>query len=520
MVFFSIVVAMNSDSMIGIKEYGSHSIPWPFLKADMDFFKKITTETIEDRYVNAIIVGYNTWLTLPTSYKNNKSRRNIIISRTSTTDVSLHSEVYVNNFNEAIEYAGSICNVYNIFVIGGASIYDQALSHPLLKKIYLTSIRTSYPKENVIEHGIYFPLTHNNFNNFFSLNLIKETHKPVAKYENTKNIHYWFKTYEIISDDFHKYYKTIDKNPRLQLYLPIESQDNMEEYQYLNLVRTIMDNGVIKKSRNAITKSIFGYQLRYDLSKGYPLCTVKRSYPKAIFEELIWMIRGQTNSKILEAKNVNIWKGNSSREYLEKYGLPYSEGDIGPGYGFQMRHYGAEYWNCHTDYGSQGVDQLAECIRLLREDPQSRRIIIDLWNPAAVSKQSLPPCHILYNFGVDLYTEPTSNGSRGKLNCHLFQRSWDVLLGWNTTTAALLTYILANHCDLDPGMLVHSISDAHLYQTHIDSGAVAKLLDRVPRPAPKLSFLRKKDRIEDYEFDDIVLDGYYPAPAIIAEMVA
>lgn len=476
MVYFSIVVAMNSDFLIGIKEYGSHSMPWPLLKADMEFFKKITTETPGNGSVNAVIVGYNTWLTLPPSYKNNNLRKNIVVSRTSSTDVPQHSEIYVETFNGAIDYAHQIGNLYNIFVIGGAAIYRQALEHPLLKKIYLTEIKNSYPKENIIEHEIYFPLGHNQFDELVNLNYLKESRGPVEKYEQTKNIKYCFRTYEVISNNFHSHYKLMTKNSRLVEYnkfnnifyihnphFPKNAINNEEEYQYLDLVRTIMQQGITKHTRNGDTKSIFGYQLRYDLTKGYPLSTIKRSYPKAVFEELMWMIRGQTNSKILEDKNVNIWKKNSSKEYLEKYGLPFEEGDIGPGYGFQMRFFGAEYYNCHTDYSNQGVDQLRECIKLINEDPSSRRIIISLWNPCDIPLQSLPACHLLYNFGVDLYDKPNVKGSRGKLNCHLFQRSWDVMLGWNTTTAALLTYLLAHHCNLDPGILVHSISDAHLF---------------------------------------------------------
>jgi thymidylate synthase len=233
----------------------------------------------------------------------------------------------------------------------------------------------------------------------------------------------------------------------------------------------------------------------------------------------MWMLRGQTDTKILEQKNVNIWKKNSTKEYLKQYGLPYAEGDIGPGYGFQMRHYGAEYIDCKTDYTNQGMDQLTECINLLNTNPLSRRIMIDLWNPADVHKQALPPCHCIYNFGVDLYAEPIDS-MRGKLNCHLFQRSWDVLLGWNTTTAALLTYLLAHHCNLDPGIVVHSISNAHLYNEHIESGVVDKLLLRKPRLFPKLNFLRRKENIVDYEFEDLVIDGYYPSPAISANLVA
>jgi len=257
------------------------------------------------------------------------------------------------------------------------------------------------------------------------------------------------------------------------------------------------------------------------LSKGFPILTVKRCYPRLIFEELMWMIRGHTNVKLLQEKNVRIWDKNSSKDFLDKYHLPYEEGDIGPGYGFQMRHYGAEYTNCLADYSGQGVDQLAECINLINKDPHSRRIIMNLWNPCDIKKMTLPPCHLVYNFGVDLYDEPNAiTGKRGRLNCHLLQRSWDVVLGWNTSTAAMLTFLIANHCDLDPGYLVHSITDVHLYKNHIESGCVDKMLERTPRILPMLKIINQKSNIGDYQYEDLVIENYYPCPSIHFELIA
>ncbi|AUL79603.3 bifunctional dihydrofolate reductase-thymidylate synthase [Tupanvirus soda lake] len=520
---FSLIVAINNDALIGIKEYGGYSMPWPMLKEDMDFFRIKTTTTHHPNQTNAIIVGYNTWQTLPPFYKKNNKRTNIVVSRTATIDISSHNEVYVPTFDAALELAQSMPNLNEIFVIGGAVIYDIAMSHQMLDKMYVTHINHTYPNNIVVEQKIFFPLNIEQLEeltrcDFLILSNEKQT------FDANKNISYCFKEYNV-QKNFHEVYhcnNLISKIPRCINYdmvvIPIDCHEG--EYQYLNLIKTIMKKGIYKTTRNDVTKSIFGYQLVYDLANGYPLSTVKRSYPKAIFEELMWMIRGQTNVKYLQEKNVTIWNKNSTKEFLQKYNLPYEEGDIGPGYGFQMRHYGAEYTNCMADYRGKGTDQLMECIDLINKDPHSRRIIIDLWNPRDTAKMALPPCHIIYNFGVDIYDKPSPTGNKGKLNCHLFQRSWDVLLGWNTTTAALLTYLLANHCDLDPGVIVHSITDAHLYKKHIDSGAVDKLLNRIPRNFPTLKFLNKKENIEDYEFDDLVIENYYPCPAIIAEMVA
>ena len=355
-------------------------------------------------------------------------------------------------------------------------------------------------------------------------------------HDHGKNINFCFKRYQLTNNFYYVFPRmfTPDRILTISYGTILPSFDRIDgEYQYLDLVRSIIERGIYKQTRNAITKSIFGYQMKYNLADGYPISTLKKSYPKAIFEELMWMIRGQTNVKILQEKNVNIWNKNSSKEFLQQMKLPYEEGDIGPGYGFQMRYYGAKYVNCLADYRGQGVDQLQQCIDLINNDPHSRRIIIDLWNPADVPLMVLPCCHCWYNFSVDLYDSSINDpnggpeallnsceGKRGKLNCHLIQRSWDVLLGWNTTTAALFTYLLAHHCNLDLGLLVHSISDAHLYKEHIDSGAVAKLLARTPRKMPSLDIVNTRASIEDYEFTDMVIENYYPCPPITAEMIA
>jgi dihydrofolate reductase / thymidylate synthase len=519
---FDLIVAINNDGLIGVKEYGEFSIPWPMLSGDMNFFRTKTTITTNQTQVNAIIVGYNTWKTLPNIYKKNTKRLNIIVSRPDTGTENIHGGgIYTNTFENALTIANQNANVDDIYVIGGAAIYDTALAHPLLRTIYLTHVLDTYPKENVVEQKIYFPLNPTMIDKLVDDGFLISINAQKI-HDTGKNIFYTIKTFNT-TNLFSQMYFSMKKLQRICAYEPgsaLTKNLTTGEYQYLNLIKTIMDNGIYKKTRNDITKSIFGYQLIYNLSEGYPLPTVKKSYPKTIFEELMWMVRGQTNVKILQQKNIHIWDKNSSKEYLSKNNLPYDEGDIGPGYGFQMRHYGASYTNCSADYNGQGKDQLKECIHLLNNDPHSRRIIINLWNPTDINRMCLPVCHVIYNFGVDLYDKPNQFGTKGKLNCHLFQRSWDVLLGWNTTTAALLTYILANHCDLDPGILVHSITDAHLYKTHIDMGAVDKLLGRTPRKTPTLKILRKHNNIEDYVFEDLVIENYYPAPSIIAELVA
>ena len=531
---FSIIVATNDNSLMGIREYGTYGMPWPLIKEDMDFFRKLTTTTKLDTQVNACIIGHTTWLTLPAIYKKNKKRFNIVISRSARQNSELVT--YVKSFNEALAIANSLDNLNEIYVIGGSTIYDIAMTHPSLKTIYMTHIKNSYPAENIIESEIYFPLTHGHFDELTTKNILTLANDSGDRYDITKNIHYCFREYYVNDKKLAEYYSSRSDSELFQFQIkrqatnqptnqPTKQQIN-GEHQYVNLIRYILDNGIYKSTRNATTKSIFGHQLRFDLAHGYPISTVKKSYPKTIFEELMWMIRGQTNVKILQNKGVHIWDKNSTAEFIKGCGLSYAEGDIGPGYGFQMRHYGATYTNCQADYTGQGIDQLQACIDLINNEPHSRRIIINLWNPVNISQQTLPACHCLYDFTVDLYDEPQSANptnpanSRGKLNCLVFQRSWDVMLGWNTTTAALLTYILANHCNLDPGQLVHSIADAHLYQEHIESGLIDELLKRDVRKYPMLKFLAKRDNINDYEFNDLQISDYYPCPAISANMVA
>merc|ERR1712194_754790 len=175
-----------------------------------------------------------------------------------------------------------------------------------------------------------------------------------------------------------------------------------EEYQYLDAIREIIDKGITMDDRTGVgTRSMFGKMMRFDLQKGFPLLTTKRTFWRGVMEELLWFVKGDTNAKNLSDKGIKIWDGNGSREFLDKRGLSHrEEGDLGPVYGFQWRHFGAKYADMHTDYTGQGVDQLAECIRKIKEDPTDRRIIISAWNPADLGEMALPPCHMFCQFYV------------------------------------------------------------------------------------------------------------------------
>jgi len=274
-----------------------------------------------------------------------------------------------------------------------------------------------------------------------------------------------------------------------------------DEHQYLDLVSKIMAEGNDKGDRTGTgTRSIFGAQMRFSLREDtFPLLTTKKTFYRGIAEELFWFIRGSTNAKDLQEKNVRIWDGNSSRQFLDSVGLGHrEEGDLGPVYGFQWRHFGAEYVDMHQDYSGKGVDQLANVIDAIKNRPEDRRIIMCAWNPADLNKMALPPCHCLVQFYV----------ANGELSCQLYQRSADMGLGvpFNIASYALLTHMIAHVTGLSAGEFVHTLGDAHVYNNHFD--ALKEQLTREPLPFPKLRIKRKVENIEDFSIDDLEVEGY------------
>lgn len=290
-------------------------------------------------------------------------------------------------------------------------------------------------------------------------------------------------------------------------------------------------------------------QLRFSLSRPssdpneppspvLPLITTKRVFLRAVIQELLWFIASNTSSLSLSEAGVKIWDGNGSREYLDSVGLTdREEGDLGPIYGFQWRHFGAEYRNCKSDYTGQGVDQLAEVIDKLKNKPYDRRIILSAWNPADLKKMALPPCHMFCQFYVSFPSAPKGTRavepagadistnravaarSKGVLSCQLYQRSCDMGLGvpFNIASYALLTHMLADVCDLTPGKLIHTMGDAHVYLDHID--ALRVQLTREPRDFPELSILdHHKGCIDGWKAKDFEVKNYKPHPTIPMKM--
>ncbi len=257
--------------------------------------------------------------------------------------------------------------------------------------------------------------------------------------------------------------------------------------QYLDLMQHILENGVDKSDRTGTgTRSVFGYQMRFDLSEGFPLVTTKKVHTRSIFHELLWFLKGDQNIKYLKDNGVSIWD-----EWAD------AEGNLGPVYGVQWRSWPTPNGN---------VDQITQLIDQIKRNPDSRRHIVSAWNVADVEEMALPPCHTMFQFYV----------AEGKLSCQLYQRSADVFLGvpFNIASYALLTLMIAQVCDLEPGDFVHTLGDAHLYSNHFDQ---AKLqLSRDTRPLPQLKLNPEVKDIFAFKYEDIVVEGYDPHPHIKA----
>jgi thymidylate synthase len=259
---------------------------------------------------------------------------------------------------------------------------------------------------------------------------------------------------------------------------------------YLDLLRLILDKGVEQKDRTGVgTLSVFGHQMRFDLAEGFPLLTTKKLHIRSILIELLWFLRGDTNTSWLKENKVSIWD-----EWADE------NGDLGPVYGKQWRR-----WQ-----GPDGreIDQIANLIELIRRDPASRRQIVTAWNPAEIHLMALAPCHCLFQTQV----------AGGRLNLQLYQRSADVFLGvpFNIASYALLTHMLAQQCGLEPGTFVWTGGDCHLYSNHLDQAR--EQLTRELRPLPKLTLLRRPGAIDEYRYEDFEITGYDPHPHIKAEV--
>jgi thymidylate synthase len=296
----------------------------------------------------------------------------------------------------------------------------------------------------------------------------------------------------------------------------MDSTTPHEEIQYIQLIQKILKDGSMETGRNGNVKSIFGNMMRFSLQDGtIPFLTTKKLAWKTCFYELQWFLRGCTDNHELQKQNVHIWDANATKEFLQTRELDYMvEGDLGPIYGWQWRHWGANYTGCHTDYTNQGIDQLQSIIDTLKNPAlrSSRRMILSAWNVGDIDKMALPPCHCFVQFHVK---------ENRFLSCSLYQRSGDIGLGvgFNIASYSFLTHILARHCGLEAYEFVYFLGDCHIYEQHIES--LQTQIERVPFPFPKIRIKECYNSIEEYSIDDIeFIETYQCHPPIKMDMIA
>ena len=275
---------------------------------------------------------------------------------------------------------------------------------------------------------------------------------------------------------------------------------------YLDLLQTVLDQGSERADRTGVgTRGIFGHQMRFALEDGFPLLTTKKLHLRSILIELLWFLRGDTDTQYLNEHKVSIWDEWATAEATARFGR--AAGDLGPVYGHQWRNFGATV-GPDGQYARDGVDQIATLVERIRNDPHSRRLIVSAWNPREADQVALPPCHTLFQFYVQ----------DGKLSCQLYQRSADIFLGvpFNIASYALLTMMIAQVCDLKAGTFVHTFGDAHLYNNHLEQAR--KQLAREPRPLPRMRINPDVRDLFAFRYEDFTLEGYDPHPHIKAEV--
>lgn len=450
-------------------------------KVDMARFKSITNDSV-------IVMGYNTWTSIGKSPL--KNRIHVILSKNHCNDNN--SVLFAESWDKVFQIVQKI-NKDKVFIIGGKKIYqDFFLSYKyLISNIYITKIHNTLEEEEETIKLDNFDEIESFCNKFMSKEEdfeIKENVKLFSK-DPEKNIS------KEINISFIKY-----------------SSKNHFEVDYLKCMQqlSILPK---RKSRNANVSSSFGLKLDYNLQDNQvPILTTKRVAWKTCIKELLWFLRGDTDNKKLQKENVHIWDDNSSREFLDKVGLKENEeGDLGKVYGFQWRHWGAEYFGCSHDYTEKGYDQIQNCVELLNKDPHSRRIIVCSWNVSDLSKMALPPCHTLFQWYVD---------DNNLLWLQLYQRSGDFFLGvpFNMFSYAVLVRLMCIKTNLKPGGIHHIFGDAHVYECHRD--AIQEQLSRVPNEEITELNINPKSSWEDYIIDDFTLNEYNPQKKILAPMVA
>lgn len=447
----NLIYAATKNNIIG----KNNNLPWK-IKDELKYFQKTTIGNGN----NAVVMGYTTFASL--NCTGLKNRFNIVMTKDKTRNAK-EDVFFCDTINKVLWYCKEN-NIEELYVIGGKQIYEIFLKEDIIDTIYFSNVKEDFDGDTVMA-------------------TIDWSQYQLTSINETRQVDYFVYT----------------KNKEIH---------NYGEHQYLSLLQKILKN-------YTTTYSSFGdNNMKFDLRNGqFPLLTTKRVFLKGIIHELLWFIRGETDVTKLKDLGVNIWNANSSREYLDSKNLTHlAEYDPGPIYGFNFRSFGGEYRTCKEKYiGKGGFDQVQYVLDTLRENPSSRRAIINLWNPMQLQDVSLPACHVLYQFKIDEYNQ---------LSCSLFQRSGDMFLGvpFNIASASLLVYILAKLLGCQPGFLYHTIGDAHIYKEHVQS--VEEQIKRNVFPFPKIIIKnRNQTLVEDFEYDDFTIEGYRSHGKLVSPII-
>ncbi|XP_019169426.1 PREDICTED: bifunctional dihydrofolate reductase-thymidylate synthase-like [Ipomoea nil] len=502
---YQVVVAATRNWGIG----KDGKLPWK-LPSDLKFFKEVTITTSDPSKKNAVIMGRKTWESIPLEHRPLPGRLNVVLTRSGSFDIATAENVVMcGSLGSALQLLAASpysLSIEKVFVIGGGEIFREALNANKCEAIHITEIEADIDCDTFMP-GIdttafqpwytSFPLEENKIRFSFT------TYVCVRSYE----VDVLTQSDALTPDNGLELEKV---EVKAFSFLPKMIFDKHEEYMYLRLVEDIISNGASRDDRTGTgTLSKFGCQMRFNLRKSFPLLTTKKVFWRGVVEELLWFISGSTNAKVLQEKGIHIWDGNASRDYLDSIGLEdREEGDLGPIYGFQWRHFGARYTNMHADYTGQGFDQLLDVINKIKNNPNDRRIILSAWNPSDLKLMALPPCHMFAQFYV----------ANGELSCQMYQRSADMGLGvpFNIASYSLLTCMIAHVSGLVPGEFVHVIGDAHVYRTHVRP--LQDQLQKLPRPFPILKINPEKQDIESFVAADFNLIGYDPHQKIEMKM--
>jgi len=491
---FDIILAC--DDAFGIGK--NFDLPWS-IKEDMRFFRELTESVppSQTKLINAVIMGRVTADILTKPLPN---RINVVI--TSSIENYHEGFILVKDLDQALKLLSSITNINRVFVIGGARLAESAIYHPRCRSVYLNTIHYDYDCDTCLSQQFRSRLKGSFVeDNKGSTKTIIATCKKIDT---------------IVMITFRRY-----------IYI------NHEEQAYLNMLEKIITTGDLRQTRNAKTYSVFGEKLVFDLANGFPLLTTKKMFYRGIFEELLFFLRGYTNTKLLEDNKVMIWHSNTTKEFIINNNKELAEYDMGPMYGFVWRHYGVRYQGLkvngiNLDYRGQGIDQFKNVVDLIVSDPHSRRILMTSYDPSQADVGVLYPCHGLT---IQFYVE------NNKISLQMYQRSADSVLGcpYNIASYALLllivTELVNNHVDRThqddyyPGRVIMVFGDTHVYSDE-KSNHVLTVKEQLLRrdktyPFPTIKFKKALKTIDDVELmtsSDIEVINYVSHPALTAVM--